>query len=107
MCIRDSLKDVQDHVLENLETIETFRDEIESLLVNYHSQLRNRMNSVMKTLTVFTAIFMPLTSIVGIYGMNFENMPELRRPEGYYITLAGMAILAIGLWVYFRWKKYI
>ena len=101
------LKDVLDHVLENLETIETFRDEIESLLVNYHSQLSNRMNSVMKTLTVFTAIFMPLTFIVGIYGMNFENMPELKESHGYFYTLVGMGLLGIGLWVYFKWKKYI
>ena len=101
------LKDVLDHVLENLEAIETFKDEIENLLVNYHSQLSNRMNSVMKTLTVFTAIFMPLTFIVGIYGMNFEHMPELKEPNGYFCTLAGMFVLSIGLWIYFRWKKYI
>jgi magnesium transporter len=101
------LKDVQDHVLENLETIESFRDEAESLLVNYHSQLSNRMNSVMKTLTVFTAIFMPLTFIVGVYGMNFDNMPELRRQDGYFITLISMGLIAIGLWIYFKWKKYI
>jgi len=101
------LKDVLDHVLENLEAIETFKDEIENLLVNYHSQLSNRMNSVMKTLTVFTAIFMPLTFIVGIYGMNFEHMPELKEPNGYFYTLAGMFVLSIGLWIYFKWKKYI
>jgi magnesium transporter len=101
------LKDVLDHVIENLEAIETFKDEIENLLVNYHSQLSNRMNSVMKTLTVFTAIFMPLTFIVGIYGMNFEHMPELKEPNGYFYTLIGMFVLAVGLWVYFRWKKYI
>lgn len=101
------LKDVLDHVLENLETIETFKDEIENLLVNYHSQLSNRMNSVMKTLTVFTAIFMPLTFIVGIYGMNFEHMPELKTSNGYFFTLGGMFLLAIGLWLYFKWKKYI
>ncbi|MCP9746898.1 magnesium/cobalt transporter CorA [Lacihabitans sp. CS3-21] len=101
------LKDVLDHVLENLEAIETFKDEIENLLVNYHSQLSNRMNSVMKTLTVFTAIFMPLTFIVGIYGMNFEHMPELKEPNGYFYTLASMFVLSIGLWIYFKWKKYI
>jgi magnesium transporter len=101
------LKDVLDHVLENLEAIDSFKDEIENLLVNYHSQLSNRMNSVMKTLTVFTAIFMPLTFIVGIYGMNFEHMPELKEPNGYFYTLAGMFGLSIGLWIYFRWKKYI
>ena len=101
------LSDVLDHVIENLETIEAFRDEIESLLVNYHSQLSNRMNSVMKTLTVFTAIFMPLTFIAGIYGMNFKHMPELEFQNGYFVTLGCMLLISIGLWFYFRWKKYI
>jgi magnesium transporter len=101
------LKDVLDHVNENLESIETYKDEIENLLTHYHSQLSNRMNSVMKTLTVFTAIFMPLTFIAGIYGMNFDNMPELRHNHGYYYTLIGMVTLSVSQWIYFRWKKYI
>jgi magnesium transporter len=101
------LRDVHDHVIENLETIETFRDEIENLLSNYHSQLSNRMNSVMKTLTVFTAIFMPLTFIAGLYGMNFRNMPELQMHNGYFYTLGAMFLIAIALWIYFLWKKYI
>ncbi|MCP9769781.1 magnesium and cobalt transport protein CorA [Lacihabitans sp. LS3-19] len=101
------LRDVHDHVIENLDTIETFRDEIENLLSNYHSQLSNRMNSVMKTLTVFTAIFMPLTFIAGLYGMNFRNMPELQMQNGYFFTLGAMFLIAIALWIYFQWKKYI
>jgi magnesium transporter len=101
------IRDIMDHVVENLETIETFKDDIENLLVNYHSQLSNKMNAVMKTLTVFTAIFMPLTFIVGIYGMNFDNMPELRNTNGYFYTLIGMTLLAALLWIYFKWKKYL
>ena len=100
------LKDVMDHVIENLETIETFRDEIESLLVNYHSQLSNRMNSVMKTLTVFTAIFMPLTFIVGVYGMNFDNMPELHWKYGYFIIIGFMFLLLLGMIYYFKRRKW-
>lgn len=100
------LKDVYDHILENIEAIDTFRDDIDNLLVNHQSQVSNRMNAVMKTLTVFSAIFMPLTFIVGIYGMNFENMPELKSPYGYQVTMSGMFLLAVGLWVYFKWKKY-
>ena len=104
---KNYLRDVLDHVTENLDSVDTFRDDIDSLTTNYHSQLSNKMNSVMKTLTVFTAIFMPLTFIVGIYGMNFDHMPELRHPNGYFYTLGGMATLAVVLWIYFKWKKYI
>jgi magnesium transporter len=50
---------------------------------------------------------MPLTFIVGVYGMNFENMPELHNPHGYFVTLGVMFVLCITLWVYFKWKKYI
>jgi magnesium transporter len=60
------------------------------------------MNSVMKTLTIYSAVFMPLTFIVGIYGMNFDNMPELRNPNGYFYTIGGMVALAVGLLIYFR-----
>jgi magnesium transporter len=61
----------------------------------------------MKTLTVFTVIFMPLSFIAGVYGMNFVNMPELNNPHGYFYALAGMGLLAVGLWIYFKWKKYL
>jgi magnesium transporter len=101
------LRDVMDHILEHIDNIDALKEDIENLMTNYHSQLSNRMNVVMKTLTVFTAIFMPLTFIAGIYGMNFENMPELRQPNGYYYTLFAMFCLSIGLWLYFKWKKYI
>jgi magnesium transporter len=100
-------RDVQDHILQTLETLEAYRDVADNIMSNYHSTLSNKMNSVMKTLTVFTAIFMPLTFIVGIYGMNFENMPELKTENGYFITLFSMSVLSVSLWIYFKWKKYI
>jgi magnesium transporter len=101
------LRDVLDHVIENHEVAETCKEDIENLINNYNSQLSNKMNAVMKTLTVFTSIFMPLTFIVGLYGMNFKYMPELNNPNGYFYTLGGMFVLALGLWIYFKWKKYI
>ncbi|WP_435354305.1 magnesium/cobalt transporter CorA [Emticicia sp. SJ17W-69] len=101
------LRDVYDHVLQTLETIENYREMIENIQNIYLTSLSNKMNSVMKTLTVFTAIFMPLTFIAGVYGMNFENMPELRNPNGYFYTLGGMVLIGIAFWIYFKWKKYV
>ncbi|MBA4848802.1 magnesium/cobalt transporter CorA [Emticicia sp. BO119] len=101
------LRDVYDHVLQILDTIETYREMIENIQNIYLTSLSNKMNSVMKTLTVFTAIFMPLTFIVGIYGMNFDNMPELHHQHGYFYTLGLMVMITIVLWVYFKWKKYV
>ncbi len=101
------LRDVYDHVLQTLETIENYREMIENIQNIYLTSLSNKMNSVMKTLTVFTAIFMPLTFIAGVYGMNFENMPELKYTNGYFYTLGGMVLIAIAFWIYFKWKKYV
>jgi magnesium transporter len=101
------LRDVYDHVLQTLETIETYREMIENIQNIYLTSLSNKMNSVMKTLTVFTAIFMPLTFIAGVYGMNFENMPELKHQNGYFVTMGLMLVSAIILWAYFKWKKYV
>lgn len=100
------LRDVQDHVLQTIETLDTYRDIADNIMSTYHSSLSNKMNEVMKTLTIYTAIFMPLTFIAGLYGMNFVNMPELNNPNGYFYTLGAMAVILIGLWVYFKWKRY-
>lgn len=99
-------RDIYDHVLQVLEIIDSYREMIENIQNIYLNNLSHKMNSVMKTLTVFTAIFMPLTFIAGIYGMNFQNMPELRNPNGYFYTLGGMGLLTVLLWAYFKWKKY-
>jgi magnesium transporter len=96
------LRDLYDHITQVIETIDSYRELIPGLMDVYLSAVSNRMNSVMKTLTIFSAIFMPLTFIVGIYGMNFDNMPELRSPNGYYYTLGAMAAIFIGLIIYFR-----
>lgn len=99
-------RDIYDHVLQVLEIIDSYREMIENIQNIYLNNLSHKMNSVMKTLTVFTAIFMPLTFIAGIYGMNFENMPELRNPNGYFYTLGAMGVLTVVLWAWFKWKKY-
>ncbi|GAA4456676.1 magnesium/cobalt transporter CorA [Nibrella saemangeumensis] len=96
------LRDLYDHVMQVLETIESYRELMASLLDVYLSTVSNRMNSVMKTLTIFSAIFMPLTFIAGIYGMNFDVMPELRDPLGYYKIWIFMGLLAVVMIIYFR-----
>ena len=95
-------RDIHDHVTQALETIDSERELLTGLMDIHYSTLSTRMNSVMKTLTIYSAIFMPLTFIAGIYGMNFDNMPELRQPNGYFYTLGGMGILSVGLLFYFR-----
>ena len=92
--------------LELLEQIDSDNNTLESASNIFFSTQNQRMNQIMKTLTIFSGIFMPLTFIVGVYGMNFDNMPELRDPDGYYFTLAGMAIVGLGLAVYFKAKRW-
>lgn len=96
------LRDLSDHINQIIETLEAYRENIASLMDVYYATVDNRMNSVMKTLTVFSAIFMPLTFIVGVYGMNFEHIPELHTRYGYFVVLGVMATLAVGMLVYFR-----
>lgn len=100
-------RDVHDHVTQVIDTIDSERELLTGLVDIHYSTLSSRMNSVMKTLTIYSAVFMPLTFIVGIYGMNFNNMPELRHHYGYFYTLGGMAVLAIGLLFYFRHRDWL
>jgi magnesium transporter len=97
-------RDVHDHLLRISDLSESYRDIVGSLFDIHFSVVANRTNDVMKTLAVLSAIMLPLSLIAGIYGMNFENMPELRSPNGYFFTLAVMAIVAILLLVYF-WRR--
>ncbi len=83
------------------------RDMTESVLSTYLSSVSNRMNEVMKVLTLIATIFIPLTFIAGIYGMNFANMPELALRYGYFVILGVMAVIGISLAVYFRRKKWL
>jgi magnesium transporter len=101
------LRDVYDHTIEVIDTVESFRDMISGMLDIYLSSISNRMNEVMKVLTIFAAIFIPLTFVAGIYGMNFEYMPELKWHWGYLGVLIGMASVAGGMLVYFRRKRWL
>ena len=83
------------------------RDMTESVLSTYLSSVSNRMNEVMKVLTIIATIFIPLTFVAGIYGMNFANMPELEWRYGYFIILIVMAVIGISLVVYFRRRKWL
>ena len=97
-------RDVHDHLLRITDLAESYRDLIGGLFDIHFAVVSNRTNDVMKTLAVVSAIILPLTLIAGIYGMNFENMPELKTQNGYWLTLAGMGLLTIVLLFYF-WRK--
>lgn len=107
------LKDLYDHTIQVIDTVETFRDIIAGILDIYLSSISNRMNEIMKVLTIFAALFIPLTFIAGIYGMNFNtekspfNMPELSWYYGYPLALLVMAVVAVALLFYFKKKKWL
>jgi magnesium transporter len=96
------IRDVYDHIVQVTEQIEVLRDTLNGLQELYLSELSMRMNKVMQLLTVITAIFVPITFLAGIYGMNFRVMPELDWANGYFGLLAVMAIISISMIVYFR-----
>ena len=100
------LRDVYDHTIHVIDTIETYRDMLASMMDIYLSSLSIRLNEVMKVLTIIATIFMPLTFIVGIYGMNFQHMPELGWRWGYPLVLLLMAAVTAGMLVFFRRKKW-
>jgi magnesium transporter len=97
-------RDVYDHSVQIIETIETYRDMLSGMLDIYLSSISNRMNEVMKVLTIIATIFIPLTLIAGIYGMNFRYMPELEWTFGYPLIWAIMLIIG-GIMVFFFWRK--
>ena len=101
------LRDVYDHTVQVVDMIETFRDLLASMTDLYMSSLSQKMNEVMQLLTIVGAIFIPLTFIAGVYGMNFDNMPELHWPNGYPLIMTLMFILGAGLLIYFKRKKWL
>ena len=101
------LRDVYDHTVHVIDTIETFRDMIGGLMDIYLMSLSNRMNEIMKVLTIIATIFMPLSFVASLYGMNFRHMPELDWPWGYPLVLLVMAGIAAGMLVFFRRRKWI
>jgi len=106
------LSDCYDHTVQVMDLIETYREMGASMLEMYLSSVSNRMNNVMRVLTVIATIFIPLTFIVGVYGMNFDpnagpwSMPELAQPLGYVFVWIGMLIVAIGMLLFFRSRKW-
>ena len=101
------LRDIYDHTIQVVETVETFRDMASGMFDTYLSSVSNRMNEVMKVLTIIATIFIPLTFVAGVYGMNFRVMPELAQPWGYPAALGVMLLVAIGMLIYFRRKRWI
>jgi len=101
------LRDVYDHTVQVIDTIETFRDILSEMLDIYLSSISNRMNEVMKVLTIIATIFIPLTLVAGIYGMNFEYMPELRWHWGYPAVLLFMLFVGLVMVFYFRKKGWL
>ena len=100
-------RDVYDHAVEVLDITENLREMTSNMVDIYLSSINNNLNSVMKVLAIITTIFMPLTLITGIYGMNFDNMPELRNPNGYYGVLVVMFLVVCFMLVFFRKKRWI
>jgi magnesium transporter len=100
-------RDAYDHIIRIIETLESYRDMVSGLLDIYLSSTSNKMNEIMKVLTIIATIFIPLTFIAGVYGMNFQYMPELAWKYGYLAIWLIMIIIAIGLIFYFKRKKWL
>ncbi|MGN6903795.1 CorA family divalent cation transporter, partial [Neisseria sp. P0015.S010] len=98
---------VYDHNMQLIESLDASRDMVLSMMDIYLSFQSNRMNQQMRVLTVITIIFMPLTVITGIYGMNFDNMPELHWHYGYFMVLGVMLCIIIGLLIFFSRRKWL
>ena len=105
--MRPFYRDVHDHLVRVVDLAESYRDLISGSLEAYLSVVSNRLNEIMKVLTIFSAIMLPLTFIAGVYGMNFENMPELHSRYGYYTVWAIMLAVAIGMLLFFRRRGWI
>jgi len=101
------LRDVYDHTIQIIDTVESYRDMLSGMLDVYLSIISNKMNEVMKVLTIFAAIFIPLTFVAGVYGMNFSFMPELGWQWGYFAVLLVMALVGATLIVYFKRKRWL
>lgn len=101
------LRDVYDHTVRLIDTVETYRETLSSIYDLSMSTVSNRMNAVMKVLTIISTIFIPLTFISGVYGMNFRHMPELAQPWGYPATLLLMLLVAVGMLIFFKRRNWL
>ena len=100
------LRDVYDHTIQIIDTVETFRDMVSGMLDIYLSSISNRMNEVMKVLTIIATVFIPLSFIVGLYGMNFSYMPELQWKWGYPMVWGVIISVVVGMLTYFHRRKW-
>ncbi len=100
-------RDIYDNIIQISENIDIYREMIWGLMDMYMTSISNKMNEVMKVLTIMATIFIPLTFIAGIYGMNFDHMPELHYKYSYYILWGVMIALFIGMLIYFKRKKWL
>jgi len=100
------LRDLYDHTKQVMDSVESFRDSLNGLNDLFISEVSFKMNQVIQMLTIVSTIFIPLTFLAGIYGMNFDNMPELHWEYGYFILWALMAVIFVGLLLYFKKKKW-
>ena len=105
--IKVFIRDLYDHTIKVIENIEILRDMSSGLLDLYMNTTSNKMNEIMKVLTIMTSIFIPLTFIAGVYGMNFNNMPELQYKYGYFVILGVMAVVVLGMLYYLKRKKWL
>jgi magnesium transporter len=101
------IRDVHDHTVQAIDTIETYRDLLSGTLDLYLSSISNRTNEIMKFLTIIGTIFIPLTFIVGLYGMNFKYMPELEWHYAYFGVLSLMVLITVGMIFYFKHRKWL
>lgn len=101
------LRDIYDHTIQVIDSVEDFRDILASMVDIYLSSISYRMNDVMKVLTIIATIFIPLTFIAGVYGMNFEYMPELKWRWGYPVIMLVMTFLGVSMFVYFKKRKWV
>ena len=100
-------RDVYDHTIQVIDTVETFRDMLSGMHDTYLSSISNRMNEIMKVLTIIATIFIPLTFIAGIYGMNFEFMPELKWRFAYFIVWGIIVLVAVIMVIFFKRKRWL
>lgn len=101
------IRDLYDHIIQVNESVEIYREMIWGLMDMYLTTISNKMNEVMKVLTIMASIFIPLTFMAGIYGMNFDHMPELHFEYGYYYLWAAMVLVFFGMLWYFKRKKWL
>lgn len=105
--VRIFIRDLYDHTIQVIETIEVLRESASGLLDLYMNSVSNKMNEIMKVLTIMASIFIPLTFIAGVYGMNFSYMPELEYKYGYFVIWGVMILVLVGMLIYFKRKKWL